>query len=116
MITGIHVAIVNPDVQEAYAFLRDKLGIPSYDAGGGFLIFQPSEVEMAAEPTGDAPFALSFFCDDLDATVAELEGRGVSCAKPFREEMWGRISEIQTPNDQAVMLYERRYSKGNAVG
>lgn len=116
MITGVHIGIVNSDIKEVNEFLRDKLGLPNYDAGGGFLIFDLPEVELAVESSSDSPFTLAFFCDDLEATVAELEGRGVTCAKPFREEAWGRVSEIQAPKGLAVLLYERKYSKGNPVG
>ena len=112
MITGVHVAIVNKDIQEAYEFLRDKLGLPHYDAGGGFLIFDPPEVELAVDASTEPPYEVSFFCDDLETTIEDLESRGVACAKPIRDETWGRLSEFQLPNGHAVMLYERKYAKG----
>jgi predicted enzyme related to lactoylglutathione lyase len=112
MITGVHIEIVNQDVEELYVFLRDKLGLPNYDAGGGFLIFEPSEIELSAGTTAEPPYQVSFICDDLDATIDELESRGVACAKPIREESWGRVTEFSLPNGRAVQLYERKYSKG----
>ncbi len=115
MITGVHIEVNNKDIQEAYAFLRDKLGLPSYDAGGGFLIFEPSRVEMAVGMEGDLPFSPSFICDDLDATMAELEGRGVACKTPVREEVWGRVTEFLMPNGRVVWLYEPKYSKGKPL-
>ena len=116
MITGVHVEIINKDIQEAHAFLRDKLGLPCYDAGGGFLIFTPSEIELAVGTSGDLPHQVSFICDDIESTMTELEGRGIACAKPIREESWGRLSEITLPNGTAIGLYERKYSEGNPIG
>jgi hypothetical protein len=114
MITGVHVA-VSQDAMQA-AFLRDKLGLPCYDAGGGFLIFEPPKAELAAEATGDQPYHLSFFCDDLEATIADLEGRGVACSKPIREEGWGRLTDISLPDGSTALLYQPKYSKGNPIG
>ncbi len=116
MITGVHVEIVSKDIQEAYAFLRDKLGLPCFDAGGGFLIFDPPEVELAVAESGDAPYEPWFICDDIEATIEELEGRGVTCEKPIQEEMWGRVTKFNLPSGRSIGLYERKYSKTSPVG
>ena len=116
MITGVHIEIVNEDVEELYVFLRNKLGLPHYGAGGGFLIFEPSDIELSAGTTAPPPYQLSFICDDLDATIGELESRGVACKKPIREESWGRVTEISLPNGRSAQVYQRKYSKGNPLG
>jgi hypothetical protein len=107
VITGIAVEIIHPDVEETYAFLRDKLGIPGFDAGGGFMVFEPAKVILEAGQSGDVPFTLSFQCDDIESTVVELQGRDVAC-KPIREEPWGRTSEFSLPNGRSVMLYQSK--------
>jgi predicted enzyme related to lactoylglutathione lyase len=116
MITGVHIEIVNKDVEEAYAFLRDKLGLGGFDAGGGYLIFEPGDVEVSVATEAPPPYQLSFTCDDIDATMAELESRGVACTKPIREESWGRVTEIALPNGRSAQVYQRKYSRVQPIG
>jgi predicted enzyme related to lactoylglutathione lyase len=116
MITGVHIEIVNEDAEKLYTFLRDKLGLSHYNAGGGFLIFEPNEVELSAATETPPPYQLSFICDDLDATMSELESRGVACTKPVREESWGRVTEISLPNGRSAQVYQRKYSRVQAIG
>jgi predicted enzyme related to lactoylglutathione lyase len=116
VITGVHIEIVNDDVEEAYAFLRDKLGLPGFDAGGGYLIFEPGEVEVSVVTEAPPPYQLSFICDNLDATMSELESRGVACTRPVREESWGRVTEFSLPNGRSVQVYQRKYSKERPLG
>ncbi|WP_327418956.1 VOC family protein [Streptomyces sp. NBC_01233] len=40
MISGAHVILYSPDAEADRAFLRDVLGFPGVDAGGGWLIFK----------------------------------------------------------------------------
>lgn len=63
-------------------FLRDKLGLKATDMGGGWLIFEPPEADLGVHPTEGAEPAsgtadISFYCDDIAATVNELEDHGV---------------------------------------
>jgi predicted enzyme related to lactoylglutathione lyase len=116
MITGVHIEIVNQDTEQLYAFLRDKLGIANYDAGGGFLIFEPKEIELSVAAEAPPPYQLSFICDDIDATISEMESRGVACTKPIREESWGRVTEISLPNGRSAQVYQRKYGKSNPLG
>ena len=39
MITGIHAIVFSPQADAVRAFFADVLGLPSADAGGGWLIF-----------------------------------------------------------------------------
>ena len=65
------------------SFLRDKLGFPATDVGGGWLIFNPPEADLGVHPTddkggpGSGTADLSFYCDDIVETVKELRSRGV---------------------------------------
>jgi hypothetical protein len=64
--------------EELRAFLRDKLGFPASDVGGGWLVFDLPEADMGCHPAEvekGAPSGthnISFYCDDLNKTVAEL--------------------------------------------
>ncbi len=63
-------------------FIRDKLGLPATDVGDGWLIFDAPEADLGVHPTegGNPPSGtadISFYCDDIEQTVAELARRGV---------------------------------------
>ena len=108
----MHIMINTKDAEAAREFLADKLGLTSFDAGGGFTIFEAPVLELACHPSDDQSYEISFFCDDIETTMAELEARGVKFASGIREETWGRVAEFALPDGRAVTLYERKYSKG----
>ena len=83
MIKGVHTMFYSSEPQALRAFLRDKLGFPFTDVGEGWLIFDLPEADMGVHPSDAVDgaragtHAISFYCDDVRATVAELKGRGV---------------------------------------
>lgn len=83
MIRGVHTMFYPSDAEALRAFIRDKLGFPYTDVGDGWLIFDLPEAEMGCHPaeTPDGEPSgthhISFFCDDIEKTVSELEARGV---------------------------------------
>ncbi len=99
MITGLHAILYSPDADKIRAFLRDVLGFKSVDAGHGWLIFAAPPAELAAHPTdeGEKPHhELYLMCDDLNATVKELESKGVQC-DAVMEARWGLSTSIHLP-------------------
>jgi hypothetical protein len=81
MITGVHVVSFTKDAEGLRSFIRDVLGFPSVDAGGGWLIFALPPAELAAHPTdGKGHHELYLMCDDVHATVAELKDKESSSA------------------------------------
>ena len=112
MITGAHAIIHSTDADGVRAFLRDVLELPSVDAGQGWLIFALPPAEIAAHPTdGPARHELYLMCDDLRATVAELEARGVEFTRPIGEERWGLLTAIRLPGGVELGLYEPRHPR-----
>src|SRR5438128_4226100 len=78
VITGVHAIVFTKDPDQIRAFFRDVLDFPSVDAGNGWLIFALPPAELAAHPTDEhAHHKLYLMCDDIRATVAELEAKGV---------------------------------------
>ena len=51
MINDMHGMFYSSDPEGTRAFLRDKLQIPHYDAGGGWLIFKFTAADMGCHPT-----------------------------------------------------------------
>ncbi len=54
MITGSHVIVYSRDADADRAFLRDVLGYPHVDAGGGWLIFKLPPSEIAVHPAEES--------------------------------------------------------------
>jgi uncharacterized glyoxalase superfamily protein PhnB len=109
MIKGMHGLLYTPKAEEARDFLKDKLGFASVDAGDGWLIFDVPKAEVAVHPANDTHHEISFWCDDIEATVKELKGRGVTFQTPIEEQPWGRITTMEVPGGATVLLYEPKH-------
>ena len=110
MITGAHAIIFSKDADAVRSFLRDALGFPSVDAGGGWLIFALPPAELAAHPTDEAPKReLYLMCDDIHATVAELKDKGVEFSRPISDERFGLITAMKLPGGGELALYEPKH-------
>jgi catechol 2,3-dioxygenase-like lactoylglutathione lyase family enzyme len=110
MLTGAHTILFAHDADAARAFVRDVLELDAVDAGGGWLIFALPPAELAVHPTDGPPkHELYLMCDDIEATLAELEGKGVEIAAPVSDEGWGRLARIAIPGAGALGIYEPRH-------
>ena len=109
MIKGMHGLFYSTDAEAARAFFRDKLGFAHVDAGDGWLIFGIGGAEFGVHP-GDGPkHDISFLTDDIEATVKELEGKGVAFTTPITDHGWGLGTSFEIPGGGAVMLYQPRH-------
>jgi predicted enzyme related to lactoylglutathione lyase len=109
VITGVHAIIFTKDPEVVRAFFHDVLGFPSVDAGGGWLIFALPPAELAAHPTNDgAHHKLYLMCDDIHATVTDLEGKGVEFATEISEAGFGLITSLRLPDGEELALSEPR--------
>ncbi|MGO9751869.1 MAG: VOC family protein [Solirubrobacteraceae bacterium] len=112
MITGAHAIIFTKDPQRVREFLRDVLGFSSVDAGGGWPIFALPPAELAAHPTGEDPHhELYLMCDDVHATVQELEARGVKFTRPIEDAGWGLTTALELPDGGELAMYEPRHPR-----
>src|SRR5713226_6124393 len=100
MIKGVHAMFYTSEPEAARAFLRDKLGLHATDVGQGWLIFDVPEAEMGCHPADPEKGAvsgthdISFYCDEVEKTVAELKAKGVNSAtaSPTWALGWLRVS------------------------
>src|SRR5436853_568581 len=117
MIKGVHTMFYTSQPEALRAFIRDKLGFPCTDVGDGWLIFDLPEAEMGYHPEDvehGAPSGrhdISFYCDDIDKTVAELKVRGVEFTEPVTDQGYGLVTQFKVPGGFAVRLYQPRYRK-----
>jgi len=117
MITGVHTMFFSSQPEELRAFLRDKLRFSGTDVGGGWLIFDLPPAEMGCHPEDTAHQQLSglpcisFICDDLNATIDELKGRGVEFVDNVKDLGYGHAVHFTMPGDITVELYQPSYSK-----
>jgi predicted enzyme related to lactoylglutathione lyase len=112
MITGVHAIIFTRDADAVRAFFEEVLEFPSVDAGGGWPIFALPPAELAAHPAdAGGRHELYLMCDDIHATVEELERKGVGLAAPISDEGFGLMTSIRMPGGDELGLYEPRHPR-----
>jgi predicted enzyme related to lactoylglutathione lyase len=110
MITGVHAVLYTQDASADRAFFRDVLGLTSVDAGSGWLIFALPPAELAAHPADEnSRLELYLMCDNIGATVAELNARGAEIVRPVAEEGFGLTTALRLPGGGELGLYEPRH-------
>jgi predicted enzyme related to lactoylglutathione lyase len=112
VINGVHAVLFSEDAESVRAFFRDVLGFSSVDAGGGWLIFALPPAELAAHPAMNGEkHELYFMCDDIEATVAELEGKGVQFTRPLKDQGFGLVTAMRVPGGGELALYQPKHPK-----
>ena len=117
MIRGVHTMFYTSEPEELRAFLRDKLGLPATDVGDGWLIFQLPEADIGCHPADPKDGArsgthdISFYCDDIEQTVAELKAKGVEFTEPVADRGYGLVTHFRVPGNFKVQLYQPRYQR-----
>jgi catechol 2,3-dioxygenase-like lactoylglutathione lyase family enzyme len=116
MINGAHFLFYSKDAEADRAFLRDVLQLRFVDVGHGWMIFALPPAEVGVHPTeGDfvqdhggeklLGAVLYFMCDDLKATMADMQSRGVECTSVV-EAPWGSKTTFKLPSGGEIGLYQ----------
>jgi catechol 2,3-dioxygenase-like lactoylglutathione lyase family enzyme len=143
MITAIHALVYSDDAIATRAFYKDVLQWPFVSEGergddgtggqgtggddpAGWLIFRTGPSELGVHPTSGEHDGRSFSsprhhsialtCEDLDATVAELAGRGATFTGDAQEMGFGRGIMMQVPGADDMLLYEPRHATAYDLG
>jgi len=106
VITGMHAIVYSPRAEQVRGFFADVLGMPSVDAGEGWLIFALPPAELAVHPADGSRHELYLMCDNIRATLAELRSRGVDVAREPTDQGWGVLAAIRLPDGTELALYE----------
>ena len=119
MIRGIHGLFYSSDPEATRAFFRDQVRLPGSDIGQGWWIFDLPEGDLGIhpvdEPSGAGAHDVSFYCDDIHGTVADLKSRGVEFTKDVADHGYGLVTYFTAPGGITVQLYEPRYVKPRAA-
>ena len=122
MINGAHLIVYSRDADADRAFIRDVLGYPHVDVGGGWLIFDLPDAALGCHPTDhtqsppSGTHQISFYCDDIEKTVAELKGRGVEFTRPVKDAGYGLTTDFKMPGGIEVELYQPKYKRNPSGG
>jgi hypothetical protein len=117
MIRGVHTMFYSSQTHELRAFIRDKLRFPFSDLGDGWLIFDMPAADMGVHPTDEPGSSqngthnISFYCDDIQQTVAELKSRGVEFVDDIQNRGYGLVTHFKMPGDLQMQLYQPLYTK-----
>jgi hypothetical protein len=114
-INGMHGLFYTSEPEQLRAMLRDVFGFNCVDAGGGWLIFAMPPAELGVHPLEGENFEsghrhlISFMCDNLTRTIADLRAKGVKVVGEPRDEGYGITTMLHLPGGCEVMLYEPRH-------
>ena len=110
MITGVHAIFYTTDTEATRASLRDKMDLPHYGAAEDWPLFT-ADGDIGCHPAGSASREICFRRDDTEATVGEMQGRGVQFTEPIDEQAWGFRTFFALPGLGPVQLYEPKYER-----
>ena len=115
MISGAHAIIFSTDADADRAFLKDVIGLPSIDSGGGWLIFglPPSEVAVHPAET-NGRHELYFLVADVNAFVARMKSQNIECSE-LHTERWGVITNVTLPGGGTIGVYQPLHARPPAA-
>jgi predicted enzyme related to lactoylglutathione lyase len=110
VITGVHAIVFSQQAQQVRGFFADVLGLPAADAGDGWPIFALPPAELAVHPAQESGgHQLFLMCDDIRATLADLQAKGVEVAQDVSDQSWGLLAAIRLPDGAELAIYEPRH-------
>lgn len=111
MITGAHSILYSTKSEADRAFLRDVLGLPHVDVGGGWLIFGLPPAEVAVHPSGSNDVhELYLMCDDIHAFRTAMDWRGIATSD-VQDEGWGLLTYLTLPGGGRLGVYQPRHAR-----
>ena len=128
MIKAIHTLIYSDDPAATRAFLRDVLEWPYIedpDSAPGWLMFRTGPSEMGIHPTNEMyegktysypkHHSISLMCDDIEATKAELEGKGAEFSGGVEDMGFGIGAMLRLPGAGDILLYQPKHPEAHSL-
>jgi hypothetical protein len=111
MINGAHVIIYSKNAEEDRKFMNDVIGLPSVDAGDGWLIFGLPSSEVAIHPhSKNDEHELYFMCEDVEKLVAQMKKKNIECG-PVQNQGWGLLTQVTLPGGGKLGIYQPRHER-----
>ncbi len=111
MIIGAHTIIYSTGGDADRKFLRDVIGLPSVDVGGGWLIFGLPPAEVAVHPSDENDLhELYLMSDDIHGFVADMAKRGIAC-DAVQDQGWGLLTRLTLPGGGKLGVYQPRHAR-----
>ena len=108
--------LYSSEPEKLRAVFRDVFGWENGDAHDGWLIFALPPAELGVHPSdGDTRHQLSFICDDVHATLAELRLRGIEAEDEPLDVGYGIATTLILPGGVRAQLYEPRHASPLAL-
>jgi hypothetical protein len=85
---------------------KDVFGWDHVDAHDGWLIFALLRAELGVHPAEAPAHQLSFMCDDIHGTTADLRAKGVTFKGAPENQGFGIAVTMILPGGVEVLLYE----------
>ena len=108
-IIGTHCLLYTSKADELRAILRDVFSWEHVDAHDGWLIFRLPPAELGVHPADSPTQEISFMCDNLASTIAELSAQGVVFDGEAQDRGFGVAVTMVLPGDVRVLLYEPKH-------
>jgi hypothetical protein len=116
VITGVHALVFSREAEAVRGFFREVLGRGEIEARDGWPIFTLPPAELAVHPTdGPGSHELYLMCDDVEATIGELEAKGVHCSA-VEDQGWGLVTSVQLPGGDEIHVYQPRHATAISSG
>jgi hypothetical protein len=109
-VIGTHALLHTSEPEALRACLRDAFGWPSVDAHDGWLIFALPPAELGIHPADAPAHQLSFMCEDIRATIADLSSKGVVFEGEPVDRGFGVGVNMVLPGGVDVLLYEPKHA------
>ena len=98
------MGVENPKVKPPR---KSAAGVPGVMHALEYSLEQTSLVRTATADSGREELYL--MCDDIDATVKELEAKGVEFTGPVSDAGFGRLTSLRVPGGGELGLYQPRH-------
>lgn len=108
-IIGTHALFYSSEPEALRAVLRDAFGWHDVDAHDGWLIFRLPPAELGVHPAEVPGHEITFMCDEINATMAELTAKGIVFDGEPEARSFGMTVPMVLPGNLRALLYEPRH-------
>jgi hypothetical protein len=114
-IIGTHMLLYTSEPEAVRKIFQEVFGFDHVDAGHGWIIFRLPPAELGVHPgegptyEGGTTHQLSFMCDDIAATVADLRAKGIDIPGEPEAQGWGVVTTMHLPGGLQIQMYEPRH-------